>query len=157
MKLEQTLGLRLSCRGLGLALAESCTGGLIADRLTNVPGSSRFFLGAVVAYSNQAKSDLLGVKASTLRRHGAVSHQTVDEMARGAQRRFRADVAIAVSGIAGPGGGTRAKPVGLVYIAVAASGRVTVNRHRFSGSRRRIKEQAARTALALCLATLGQE
>jgi nicotinamide-nucleotide amidase len=108
-------------RNQTLALAESCTGGLIADRITNVPGASAVFLGGVVAYSNQAKLDLLGVQPSTIDHHGAVSDPTVREMADGVRRRFGADYALAVTGIAGPDGGTEEKPVGTVYIALASS------------------------------------
>ncbi|MBM3323479.1 nicotinamide-nucleotide amidohydrolase family protein [candidate division WOR-3 bacterium] len=156
MKVEKLLGSLLSCRGLTIALAESCTGGLAADQLTNVPGSSDYFAGGVVAYSNDAKTALLGVKPATLRRWGAVSSQTVVQMARGAAHRFGTDVAIAVSGIAGPEGGTRAKPVGLVYVAVIVGENAIVKTYRFKGTRRRVKEQAARAALALCLRTLVQ-
>ena len=102
-----------------LAVAESCTGGFLGHRLTNVPGSSAVFLGGVIAYSNQAKQDLLGVRAETLRRHGAVSEPVAREMADGARRLLRADFALAVTGIAGPGGGTPDKPAGTAFIALS--------------------------------------
>jgi nicotinamide-nucleotide amidase len=151
---EQAIGSRLRELHLTIATAESCTGGLVSDRLTDVPGSSDYFQGGVVAYANKVKTNLLGVKPAVLRRHGAVSRETVVQMAAGTRRRFRVDVAIAVSGIAGPGGGTRTKPVGLVWMAVAAGERVAVEQHRFRGSRRQVKTRAAQAALRLCLNTL---
>ena len=106
-------------RGLTLATAESCTGGLVAARLTSVPGSSDVFLGGVVAYANEVKEAELDVPAEVLAEHGAVSAETAAAMARGARERLGADVAVAVTGIAGPGGGTPEKPVGLVYLHAA--------------------------------------
>ncbi len=112
---EAELANRLTVRGETLALAESCTGGLVSHRITNVPGSSRFFLAGFVTYGNRAKTTVLGVDQGTLDAHGAVSRETVEAMALGARRVAGADWAAAVSGIAGPGGGTPEKPVGLVY------------------------------------------
>ena len=117
--LESVLIDLLTRRNKTLAVAESCTGGFLCHRLTNVPGSSAVFLGGVVAYSNQVKKDLLGVRAETLRRHGAVSEPAAREMADGARRLFRADYALAVTGIAGPGGGTPDKPAGTAFIAMS--------------------------------------
>lgn len=133
-----------------LAVAESCTGGLIGDRLTNVPGSSQYFVGGVIAYSNGVKATVLGVKKQTLEKWGAVSESTVREMAEGVCRRFKVQVGMAVSGIAGPGGGTKIKPVGLVYVCVRAGRRIAVERHLFRRGRRAVKEQAAEAALQLC-------
>ena len=116
---EAALGKQLLARGWTFATAESCTGGLIARRMTSVPGSSRYFLGGVVAYDNALKTGLLGVRAATLRQHGAVSEPTVREMAEGARNRLGADVTLAVSGIAGPTGGTPDKPVGTIWLAAA--------------------------------------
>jgi len=118
--LESRIGEILMGRRLTLVTAESCTGGLIAHRLTNVSGSSAYFLGGIVSYSNEAKEQLLGVGHSTLETHGAVSEATAIEMARGARRAFSADIAVSVTGIAGPGGGTPEKPVGLVWIGLSA-------------------------------------
>ena len=147
---ERVIGRLLVKRGLTLAVAESCTGGLIGDRLTDVPGSSRYFIGGVIAYSNAAKQRILGARKQTLARWGAVSEQTVREMAAGVCRLFKAQVGFAVSGIAGPSGGSKAKPVGLVYICVRAGRSIAVERHRFHGGRRAVKEQSAEAALRLC-------
>lgn len=117
--LESVVGRLLSSKGKTLATAESCTGGNIARMLTSVPGASAYFLGGVVAYANEAKEQLLGVKHATLEQYGAVSQQTAEEMARGVRECFGTDYAIATTGIAGPDGGTEAKPVGTVWIAVA--------------------------------------
>jgi nicotinamide-nucleotide amidase len=117
--LESHIGDLLTRHRLTLAAAESCTGGLIGHRLTNVPGSSTYFLGGVVAYSYDAKEHLLGVHHNTLYDHGAVSKETALEMAIGARRVFGADIAVAVTGIAGPGGGMPNKPVGLTWIALS--------------------------------------
>ena len=118
--LEVKLGPLLLKRKLTLATAESCTGGLIGHRLTNVSGSSEYFLGGVIAYSYDAKELLLGVRHNTLYDHGAVSPETAAEMARGVRRAIGADIGISVTGIAGPGGGLPGKPVGLVYICLSA-------------------------------------
>ena len=117
--MEKILVGLLNRRRLTLALAGSCTGGLIAHRVTNVPGASKVFLGGVVAYSNAMKEKFLGVRSKTLLKHGAVSEAVAREMAAGARKRLGADFAIAVTGIAGPAGGTKAKPVGTVFIALA--------------------------------------
>ncbi len=147
--LEAVVGRQLKQRQLWLATAESCTGGLVSHRITNVPGSSCYFRGGVIAYSNEVKLKLLGVPADVLRRYGAVSEPTVRAMATGAMRLLGADTAVAVSGIAGPGGGTRQKPVGLVFVAAAAGEEVVVERLRLLGDRRMIKERAAAAALDL--------
>ena len=119
-ELSQSLGQQLTQADLRMALAESCTGGLIASILTDIPGSSHYVQGGVVAYSNFAKMHVLGVRAETLEAHGAVSPETAQEMARGARALLQASLAVAVTGIAGPGGGTPEKPVGLVYVHLAA-------------------------------------
>jgi len=114
-------------RGLKLALAESCTGGLVANRITNVPGSSETLLAGVVAYSNKAKTDLLGVPSALIMEHGAVSAEVAEAMASGAASRTDADIAVGITGIAGPSGGSEEKPVGLVYIALKNAGRGKLN------------------------------
>jgi PncC family amidohydrolase len=160
MNLNRQVGEKLRLAGLtaqpdigqgGLVTAESCTGGLLADAITDVSGSSGYFLGGVVAYSNALKEALLGVRAETLASHGAVSEPTAREMARGARERLGADVALAVTGIAGPTGGTPEKPVGLVYIALAAADAEWCERHIWSGSRPSNKAKSVEAALALLL------
>ncbi|BAS27651.1 competence/damage-inducible protein A [Limnochorda pilosa] len=147
--LEVVVGRLLRERELTLAVAESCTGGLIGDRLTDVPGSSAYFLGSLVTYSNAAKERELGVPAAVLERHGAVSRETAEAMARGVRERLAADCGLAVTGIAGPGGETPTKPVGLVYVGAAVGEKVVVEEHRFRGERRAVKERSARAALDL--------
>jgi PncC family amidohydrolase len=132
-----------------LALAESCTGGFIANQITNVPGASKIFLGGVVSYSNAAKQKFLRVRARTLQQHGAVSEPVARQMAEGARRQFGADFAIAVTGIAGPGGGTKAKPIGTVFIALAGPFDTVVQRRLNTGSREQFKKLTARQALEL--------
>ncbi len=146
-KLEIALGQLLLDQNAMLGLAESCTGGLIAHRLTSVPGSSRYFRGGVVVYSNELKQSLLGVCADTLVQYGAVSEQTVCEMARGAIEHLQTDYALAVSGIAGPDGGTPEKPVGTVWIAVANKAEVRAKRFDFGRSREINLQMAAMIAL----------
>ena len=119
MKLEEEIGELLKAKNLSLSTAESCTGGGIAALITSVPGSSEYFNGGIVAYSNEIKQDLLHVSAETLARHGAVSRETVVEMVKGAMKTLKTDCAVATSGIAGPGGGTQEKPVGTIWIAAA--------------------------------------
>ena len=145
--LEELVGRQLREGGLTLALAESCTGGLIGHRLTNVAGSSDYFLGGVVCYGNQAKMDLLRVAPEVLAEWGAVSPETAREMARGAQTAFGAHLGLAVTGIAGPGGGSPGKPVGTVYIGLATPQAVEVWHYLFHGSREAIKILSAQTAL----------
>lgn len=152
-KAEELLG-RLRRLGLTLASAESCTGGNIAHRITLVPGASESFTGAVVSYTNQVKSSLLGVETETLRLYGAVSEQTVVQMARGVCRAVAADCAVATSGIAGPGGGTPKKPVGTVWIAARTPWREAVVVHHFSGSREEVISQATDAAINLLLEIL---
>jgi nicotinamide-nucleotide amidase len=147
VSLEETVGQMLRARQLTLAVAESCSGGLICHRLTNVPGSSDYFLGGLVTYSNQAKIDLLQVPEATLQTHGAVSAATAQAMALGAAARFQADLAVAVTGIAGPTGGSPEKPVGTVYIGLASPQGVKSRHCLFYGSREEIKILTAQTAL----------
>jgi PncC family amidohydrolase len=134
-------------RSLTVALAESCTGGLVASALTEVAGSSGYFLGGVVSYSNEAKAELLGVAQAALDAHGAVSAQVAKAMAAGAHARFGAVLAASVTGVAGPEGGSPEKPVGLTYIGLADGTAVEVRRFNFSGDRAANREAAARAAL----------
>ncbi len=142
---------KLEKAGLTLAVAESCTGGRICDRLTDVPGSSEHFKGGIVVYSNESKVKFLDVSPETLKAHGAVSEECAREMASGVARAFGADVGISVTGIAGPGGATPQKPVGLVFIGMAMKKEQAVFRYLFDGDRRSIKAQATEQALRLAL------
>jgi nicotinamide-nucleotide amidase len=141
--------------GKKLAIAESCTGGLIQNLFTDNSGSSNYFAGGVVSYSNDGKRKLLGVKESTLKNFGAVSEEAVQEMLKGVRSLFDVDYAIAVSGIAGPTGGTKEKPVGLVYIGVNIEGELLVERFNFSGDRLQVKQQSAENAIYLLLRNLS--
>jgi nicotinamide-nucleotide amidase len=132
-----------------LALAESCTGGFIANQITNVPGASKIFLGGIVSYANKAKQKFLGVRAKTLDQHGAVSAAVAHEMAAGARKRFGADFAIAVTGIAGPGGGTKTKPTGTVFIALTDATGILVEHKLNHFERAKFKKVTARQALEL--------
>jgi len=145
--LEELVGRLLRKHGLTLAVAESCTGGLVCHRLTNVPGSSDYFQGGVVTYGNQAKMDLLRVPPETLAQNGAVSEAVVKAMALGVREIFHTPLGLAVSGIAGPSGGTPEKPVGTVWIGLATQTGVEARAYRFHGSREEIKALSAQTAL----------
>ena len=149
ISMEGLVGRYLKKNGLTLAVAESCTGGLIGHRLTDVPGASDYFLGGVVSYSNDAKCDLLRVPAAVLARHGAVSPETARDMARGVREVFHAAIGLAVTGIAGPSGGSVEKPVGTVYIGLATDTGEEVWHYQFHGSRAEIKTLTAETALDL--------
>ena len=146
--LEEKLKDLLTGTEITLCTAESCTGGLIASRITDVAGSSSYMLGGIVSYSNAAKQNLLNVRQGTLMAYGAVSKPTAAEMATGAKERFGADYAVSVTGIAGPGGGTPEKHVGLTFIGLAKpDGSVEVQRHIWDGNRIENKMQSADTAL----------
>jgi len=147
--LEVLVGELLLQRGLRLAVAESCTGGLIGHLLTNVPGSSAYYMGSVTAYANEAKAHLLGVSWDTLEKYGAVSAETAVEMARGIRLALTADIGISVSGIAGPTGGTPDKPVGTVWIGLSTPKEEYPRHYLWSGDRLAIKKQAAQAALNL--------
>jgi nicotinamide-nucleotide amidase len=134
-------------RGMKIAVAESCTGGLVTARLVDVPGASDVVLEGVVAYSNEAKMRRLGIEPETIDRHGAVSLETAAALARGARKSSGADIGVGVTGVAGPSGGTAEKPVGLVWFAVADTRGTTTRRAQFRGSRDEVRERAARTAL----------
>lgn len=146
-KMEAVVGKALAAQKKTIAAAESCTGGLLCHWLTNVPGSSEYFKEGVIAYSNESKIALLNVSEELLKESGAVSSETVEAMAKGIRELGRADIGIGISGVAGPGGGTAEKPVGLVYIGLTDGVRVMSEEHHFSGGRDLIKVQAAQAAL----------
>ena len=137
--------------GLKVTTAESCTGGLIAKLITDIPGSSDYFPGGIVSYSNEAKMSLLHVSEEVLAAHGAVSAQVARAMATGALRRFTADLAVSVTGVAGPGGGTPSKPLGLTYVAVADGLETEVRRFVWNGDRAANREESARAAFEMLL------
>jgi len=146
-QLPEVIGQLLLERRATLALAESCTGGLLSQWITSVPGASRYFKGGVVAYANAAKAQLLGVPETVLRRHGAVSEPVARAMAEGAQRVLGSDYAIALTGLAGPGGGTKDKPVGLVHWAVTGPQGTVCRRVEFFGDRAQVQSRSATSAL----------
>jgi PncC family amidohydrolase len=154
--LEARVGKALRARSKTLAVAESCTGGLIGHRLTNIPGSSDYFLGDIVAYAYDAKERLLGVHHQTLYEHGAVSRETAIEMARGARQALGADVGLSVTGIAGPTGGLPGKPIGLTWIALSTREGDTAAEQVWQGDRESNKERSAEAALEMLLALLAK-
>jgi nicotinamide-nucleotide amidase len=145
--MESVISVLLVMNKYTIAAAESCTGGLISHRLTNIPGSTGYFERGITAYSNRSKIELLNVKKETLEKFGAVSAETAGEMALNASKIFGTDIGLSVTGIAGPGGGTAQKPVGLVFAAIAGEGKVLTKKFNFSGDRIKIKEQTAQSAL----------
>lgn len=147
--MEQKIAELLMQKSLTITTAESCTGGLIAAALVNAPGISGSFQEGYITYSNEAKEKLLGVSHETLRQFGAVSRETAEEMARGAKKAAGADVSIISTGIAGPDGGTKEKPVGLVYLACCCQDALTVECHTFSGDRQSVRNASVAAALAL--------
>jgi PncC family amidohydrolase len=153
--LEARIGKALRTRSLTLALAESCTGGLIGHRLTNIAGSSDYYLGGIVAYAYDAKERLLGVHHQTLYEHGAVSRETAIEMARGARQTLGADIGLSVTGIAGPTGGLPGKPVGLTWIALSTREGETAQEFVWQGDRVQNKERSADAAMEILLASLA--
>ena len=155
LELARRVGAACRDRGLRIATAESCTGGLVASVITEVPGSSDYFVGGFVTYSNDLKTGLVDVPADVLEAHGAVSAQVALAMADGARRRLAVDVAVAVTGVAGPDGGTAAKPVGLTYVAVADAVGDDVRRHVWDSDRTGNKRLSASAALDLVLARLS--
>ena len=146
-ELEQELGDVLTNCHLTIATAESCTGGLIANRITNVSGSSSYFERGVITYSNQAKIEILNVPSTTIEQFGAVSPETASAMAVGVKDLAHTDIGLGVTGIAGPTGGTTEKPVGLIYIGIAGNNKVVTHEFMLKGSRIEIKEQTAEVAL----------
>lgn len=152
------LGAALSASGRTLAVAESCTGGLLGGAITSIPGSSLYFSGGVVAYGNSAKVSLLGVPPDLIAARGAVSREVALAMAEGVLSLFRADLAIAVTGVAGPGGGSRGKPVGTVWVAIVAMGGVRyAHRFRFPGGREAVRRETVRASLGAAIDVLQSE
>ncbi len=149
MNLEEEIGKFFKQKGLTISVAESCTGGLIQKLITDVPGSSEYFLGGAVAYSNLLKQKLLNVSPQTLITYGAVSCETAREMARGIKELTGTNIGISTTGIAGPAGGTSEKPVGLVYIGLCTKETLTAHKFLFKGTRQEIREQATNKAFEL--------
>ena len=147
--LETALVELLKKKKLTIATAESCTGGMVSARLVNVPGASQVFMQGMATYSNEAKMRLLGVREETLKEYGAVSEQTAREMAKGGAAAAQTDVCVSITGLAGPGGGSLQKPVGLVFMACCLKGQVTVERWQFKGNREKIREQSVMKAMDL--------
>ena len=145
--LEQEVGNLLRQKGLTLGVVESATGGLMSHLITNVPGSSDYYKGSVTAYSNEAKVRIVGVKAATITKYGAVSYQVAKEMAQGGRKILAADICLADTGIAGPTGAAPGKPVGLFYIGLSHKGGTASRKHNFRGNREQNKLAAAQTAL----------
>jgi nicotinamide-nucleotide amidase len=145
--LEQEVGKLLRHKGLTLGLVESATGGLISHLITNVPGSSDYYKGSVIAYSNEVKIKVIGVKEDTINKYGAVSHQVAKEMAEGGRKLLASDICLADTGVAGPTGATPGKPLGLFYIGLSHKAGVYSREHHFHGSREQNKQDAAKAAL----------
>jgi len=146
--LEQEVGDLLRQKGLTLGIVESATGGLISHLITNVPGSSDYYKGAVTAYSNEVKIKVIGVKEDTINKYGAVSYQVAEEMAQGGRKILAADICLANTGIAGPSGATPGKPLGLFYIGLSHQAGTFSQKHNFRGSREQNKHSAAKAALS---------
>ena len=155
--LAQAIVNLLKEKNMTVTTVESCTGGLLSATLVDVSGASEVFYQGVVTYANEAKVRLVGVKEETLRAHGAVSEETAREMAEGGCKSANANAALSVTGIAGPGGGTKEKPVGLVYIGCCVNGNTVVQKNNFSGSRREVREQSVAGALKLLYECLQKE
>ena len=147
VSLEQEVGNLLRQKGLTLGVVESATGGLISHRITNVPGSSDYYKGSVTAYSNEVKIKIVGVKEETINRYGAVSSQVAEEMAEGGRKVLAVDICLADTGIAGPGGATQGKPVGLFYLGLSHQAGTYTRKHTFQGDRGQNKQDAAEAAL----------
>lgn len=155
-RVEEEVVALLAEKEFTITCAESCTGGLVCASLVNVSGASTVLKSSLVTYAEEAKMKLLGVRETTLKNHGVVSEETAFEMAVGAAKFAKADVALSVTGIAGPGGGTKEKPVGMVCIGCYVKGKVEVRTHRFEGDRLQIREQSVREALVLAKECIGK-
>jgi len=153
--LAEELGSFLRAKGMTIATAESCTGGKVGDMITSVPGSSDYFVGGIVSYSNDVKVGMLEVDAGVLRSDGAVSEAVARQMAKGVRHKLGADVGVSTTGIAGPGGGSPAKPVGLVFVAASSRDSIICRRHQFAGARDDIKRSSAEAAISLAIELLA--
>jgi nicotinamide-nucleotide amidase len=147
MKLEKAIGNLLRKKGWTLSIAESCTGGLICDRITDVSGSSDYFMGGMVTYSNESKAEHLGIPSAIIKRHGAVSSQVARRMAQGVRKAFHTTFGLSTTGVAGPTGGTKRSPIGRIFIGISDGKKTWVKREDLKGSRREIKKKAAEKAL----------
>ena len=147
MKLEKAIGDRLREKGWTLAIVESCTGGLICDRITNISGSSEYFMGGMVTYSNESKAKHLGVPLDDIKKHGAVSSLVARKMAQGVRKAFHTTFGLSTTGVAGPTGGTKRSPIGRVFIGLADGKRTWVRKLDLKGNRREIKEKAGERSL----------
>ncbi len=152
--LEKTIGTYLRERGWTLSIAESCTGGLICDRITNISGSSDYFMGGMVTYSNESKAEHLGVPLNFIKRYGAVSPQVARKMAQGVRKALHTNFGLSTTGVAGPTGGTKRSPIGRVFIGFANGRRSWVKREDLRGSRKEVKKKAAEKALQFFYETL---
>jgi len=154
MELEKTIGNLLREKGCTLSIAESCTGGLICDRITNVSGSSDYFMGGMVTYSNESKAEYLGIPLDYIKKYGAVSSGVARGMAQGVRKAFDTTFGLSTTGVAGPTGGTKRSPVGRVFIGISEGRRTWVRKLDLKGSRREIKEKATEKALQFVYETL---
>jgi nicotinamide-nucleotide amidase len=155
MKLEKVIGDSLRERGWTLSIAESCTGGLICDRITNISGSSEYFMGGMVNYSNESKAKHLGISLDYIRRYGAVSPQVAKKMAQEVRKAFHTTFGLSTTGVAGPTGGTKRSPIGRVFIGFTNGRRTWVKQEDFKGSRRKIKEKASERSLEFLYKIIG--
>ncbi|MGZ3533969.1 MAG: CinA family protein [Thermodesulfobacteriota bacterium] len=156
MRLEKAIGDLLRQKGWTLSIAESCTGGLICDRITNISGSSDYFMGGMVNYSNESKAKHLGIPLDYIKRYGAVSPQVARRMAKGVRKGFNTTFGLSTTGVAGPTGGTKRSPVGRVFIGLTAGRKVWVKKLDLKGMRRKIKEEATENALQFFYETLAK-
>ncbi|MGZ3557770.1 MAG: CinA family protein [Thermodesulfobacteriota bacterium] len=156
MRLEKAIGDLLRQKGWTLSIAESCTGGLICDRITNISGSSDYFMGGMVNYSNESKAKHLGIPLDYIKRYGAVSPQVARRMAQGVRKGFNTTFGLSTTGVAGPTGGTKRSPVGRVFIGLTAGRKVWVKKLDLKGTRRKIKEEATENALQFFYETLAK-
>lgn len=148
-ELSRAIGRRLVRRKITVSVCESCTGGMFGSIITRIPGSSKYFSGGVIAYSNDVKKKIVGVKTETLRKYGAVSAEVAKEMARGIQEKLKSDIGIGITGIAGPLGSSKKKPVGLVYIGLSYKKKLFVEKFLLKGNRDQIRKKSCREALML--------